>query len=302
MKSAELKQSIETVSAASTRASRNTRLNWSQSRAPADVQIEVLASLRKVVESVERRPTKAKKRESHSEKDAVKAAHETAAAVIRQFPPTEVKAAEDAESIFDMLGRSRDENLHSDALAALLNPFRVGPAAKTLFAAMMELGRGRPVIDPKQIDCLAVYREFRLDNFGEATRRGSRDCGRLDIFARSNNGVLVIENKVDATEGLGQTQDYCDVVEARYGESARPRTYLLLAPSTLNARSELFCSVSYRRLFGILVALRGHPGWTRAGGRLLRLYIDELATTFVAQGLRAAERSINLLRRAGYAI
>jgi hypothetical protein len=200
-----------------------------------------------------------------------------------------------------MVSGTRDERHYSDILATLLNPLVVGPAAKEFFCLLMAFGSGRPKIDSEGIEYQAVHREYDLGQLRVTGGRGAGK-GRIDIFARSNNGILVIENKIDAPEARDQTFKYARAVELCYGVDPRPRTYLLLSPFPFAAVATKFRGIQYPALFDMLYGLKSDPGWNRRGQGLVRLFLDEIGSVFLAPIIVAIDNSLRHLRRAGYDI
>jgi len=264
---------------------------------PAEEQLELLTSIRQMA-AVFRSSATPASAPTEDFSEVVASLHRVAETVVASTPALEIEAAQDAESVFELLGRRRDENLHSDCIAALLDPSKVGPAAKEVFCRLLFEGRRRTVVAPDEVQYLAVYRELRLDSF---SRRFDASSGRMDIFARANAGLLVIENKIDAPEARSQTSHYASAIESYYEGDPRPRSFLMLSPGGGTASSPGFRTVTYRRLFSLLHSLRSSPGWTRRGERLLRIYLDELAKGFFSSQVRATERSANYIKKANHA-
>lgn len=137
--------------------------------------------------------------------------------------------------LFSILGLARSELAHSAMIAWLLDPFgrhRLGDSFLRRF-----LGRTFPEVLERPFYVLAVEREV------------TRGDSRGDIVVWANTFTLVIENKVDAPEGIRQ----CDRLYERFSEETSP-LFVFLSPSgrppiTATAdTAQFYRPISYKEL------------------------------------------------------
>lgn len=207
------------------------------------------------------------------------------------------RGAHRAPSAQRMIGRRYDENLHSDFVAALLDPRLLGHQARVLFARLFELGGGGS-LDPTAIGFQVAYRETRLDALDPALEGTYLGARRLDVLARTARGVMVVENKVLARESQAQTTDYHRVLEERYG-GKRALAFVMLSPEGRPGRDPAFRGVGYGQLFEVLCELDAADA-TPQGEVLLSTYLSALSEIFIEPERLAIERTRSRLKGAGY--
>lgn len=138
--------------------------------------------------------------------------------------------------VFSILGRERRETYHSAMLAWLLDPL----APHGLGDAFLQAFLG--ICDS----------EWRLDNAYSgivevACEVAGRDC-RADIVIRTKDFVVVVENKLDAVEGVGQ----CDRLYRDFYDGEKDVRFVFLSPSgrvphtATGEAADAFRAVGYR--------------------------------------------------------
>lgn len=158
--------------------------------------------------------------------------------------------------------RSRDENLHSDYIAAVIRSYP-------------------PIIKEFELkgELLNVQREVRLDYIDSSlvdTNLGQR---RIDIIIETNLEILIIENKVDSTERKDQTEDYYRVIKSNTTKEVKG---LMLSPLGLTPQCEIYKKITYYHLFLVLNQI---PNRTP----ILEYYLAELFDIFIKPFNRSHE-------------
>jgi hypothetical protein len=158
-----------------------------------------------------------------------------------------------------VLGKQRDELVHSRMIAWLLDPCRPHGLGSRLLKAIAAEVSGEEVRD---LERARVRCEVPV---GE---------GRIDILVtREPDFHLLIENKVDADEASDQCRYYRE--HAEY-PGAR---FVFLTPDGRRASDEAFVCLSYRRLSALLAqVLRDAPG--AAARHIAEEYLRTLSQEF----------------------
>lgn len=145
---------------------------------------------------------------------------------------------------FTIMGNKRREEWHSSFVSWLLNPkqnHKLGKFPLEKFLELVESKRENLEIDKADIADMNFETEHKTNN------------GRkIDIFGTSCSLVLVIENKIKASEtftnGIPQSNDYYKYYEEKYKD--RQRCYILLkAFSNSSVANKNFISITYQELF-----------------------------------------------------
>lgn len=145
---------------------------------------------------------------------------------------------------FTIMGNKRREEWHSSFVSWLLNPkqnHKLGKFPLEKFLELVESKGENLEIDKTDIADMKFETEHRTN--------GGR---KIDIFGISRSLVLVIENKIKASEtfknGIPQSNDYYKYCEEKYKD--RQRCYILLkAFSNSSVANENFISITYQELF-----------------------------------------------------
>lgn len=168
---------------------------------------------------------------------------------------------------FEILTKFSHENTHSDFIAALLDREKVGDFADRFFQALLNFGQIKTA--PTSLNTPRyqhVYREYKLKD----TQR------RIDILVKSDDAILVIENKVESCELENQTRDYRKYVEENFVKNRYQ--YLFLSLNEEIADDEKFINISYRELYDLLDNLI-RPKRPKVR-RMLAFYLYFLQMTF----------------------
>lgn len=144
--------------------------------------------------------------------------------------------------ILDVLGKSADENSHSDILRWLLDPAEartIAPAALHALVSRLKAAAEwqSRITAAIQHRALSVRREyaFCLDGADENSQ------GRFDLLISGPSLKLVIENKVNAEEHENQTNLYWEWLIRQPGLKAG----MILSPIGVPAQNPEFEAISY---------------------------------------------------------
>jgi PD-(D/E)XK nuclease superfamily len=160
-----------------------------------------------------------------------------------------------SSSVPDMLhilGRSADENAHSDLIAWLLDPRRAPTVARhalrrlaTYLPEHQEESWPAHFAEAVATESISIRREVVIARDFE----DAGDLSRVDIVVSGPRFMLAIENKVWSHEHSDQTCTYWDWLQSMRGL----RGGLLLSPSGMAASCGEFSSISYLDLVGCLL-------------------------------------------------
>ncbi len=200
----------------------------------------------------------------------------------------ELKKYYSEESFFKTLGISRDENVHSDFIAWLLNPssnheLRYYPLKKFLqmLSIVYEKGNNEKAQFSEEYANKFLLEDYELTSGCRIAReefikevRGFEKNGRIDIlleltFENSNKILpIIIENKVLSTENdenidgetkkmKKQTEKYFEWSKKRYADDKYCTPILIfLAPDfekDINCKCDAFIKVSYQNLVDYVI-------------------------------------------------
>jgi hypothetical protein len=151
-----------------------------------------------------------------------------------------------APDFLGALGRSSDENSHSDVIAYLLDPRQspgIAPLALERLASLLPSPQHWSHLFAEAVarDELSVRREVQIGRFWE---EDANSLDRIDIVISGRGFVLAIENKVWAREHDRQTETYWEWLEGIPGAKAG----LFLSPGGGRASCEHFTPISYQRM------------------------------------------------------
>lgn len=147
---------------------------------------------------------------------------------------------------FTIMGDKRREEWHSSFVCWLLNPkgnHRLGEFALVKFLELIESKNEELTIDKTDIKNMEFEAEHSIDH--------SNKNGRIDILGKSKSLILVIENKIKASEtingGVAQSDLYLGYCEKEY--RSHQRVYVLLkASSDTSVENKNFIHVTYQDL------------------------------------------------------
>ena len=193
--------------------------------------------------------------------------------------------------LLDVLGKTAEENAHSDVIRWLLDPREakvVAPAA--LRALVKRLPREtdewqRLISIAVQQHTLSVRREYAIPT-EEADEKGQ---GRIDLLISGPGFGLVIENKVGSDEHDNQTDLYWQWLYEQ--KELRLKGAMFLTPVGFPAQNRNFKPLSYLDLLSCL--LEG-PAQVRVEGveeAVLASYVKTLAAGILQQELHVIVQS-----------
>lgn len=152
---------------------------------------------------------------------------------------------------FTIMGDKRREEWHSSFVCWLLNPkgnHRLGEFALVKFLELIESKNEKLTIDKTDIKNMEFETELSMD--------GSKQKGRIDIFGKSKSLILVIENKIKASEtingGVAQSDLYLGYCEKEYRSHQRVYVLLKASPYTF-VNNENFIHITYQELLDTVV-------------------------------------------------
>jgi PD-(D/E)XK nuclease superfamily len=181
------------------------------------------------------------------------------------------------DDLMSVLGRQRDEVMHSRVIAWLLRPTgRHGLGSRFLDAVVSHVW---PDEEPLRSVLVTVETE--------TTRSAADDAGeareaRADIVIYGDSSTIVIENKVDAGEGI----DQCERLYWSWADQPTETRWLFLSPTgrapvtaTSAAARSAWRTISYAELRGLLekvLAAAGEPAG-HVGRSTARAYLNTLS-------------------------
>lgn len=194
--------------------------------------------------------------------------------------------------LLDVLGKTAEENAHSDVIRWLLDPREakvIAPA--TLHALVERLFQPKEwqewhtqISDAVRRHTLSVRREYVIPT-EDANEEGQ---GRIDLLISGRDFRLVIENKVGSDEHDNQTILYWEWVKK---EPVRLKGGMFLTPVGFPAQDRHFKPLSYIDLLSCL--LEG-PAQTHVEGveeAVLASYVKTLAAGILQQELHVIAQS-----------
>ncbi|MFN0165948.1 MAG: PD-(D/E)XK nuclease family protein [Bryobacteraceae bacterium] len=163
-------------------------------------------------------------------------------------------------NVFEILGRVRLEDAHSDALAWLFKPWEAHGLGDRFLQDFVHLGTGESLANSR-------VREVQTRKTVGVGRR------KIDIEVQGDGWVLAVENKIDHSETPGQTEYYA----AHYRRLRNAGTTVFgvfLTPTGEAAKSEFFQPMSYRTLRTILD--QNQPRTPSDAAQLVRWFADHI--------------------------
>jgi len=200
------------------------------------------------------------------------------------------KFSDSQPNILEKLGKERNENLHSDFLAALLDHDNCGEIAvaflgNILCAAHADLpDLGVTIIDrilqASKQNLIRVRREFPIDN-----------GMRIDILLIGPEFYLIIENKVDSREHDDQTIFYYNWCEAHQKGNGKSIIGIFLSPGRMSASCPHFLPLDYEDVTLSLAKALFQKGIKRDDDKYLFAlsYLQCLRKMFFGKGMKGAK-------------
>ena len=162
-------------------------------------------------------------------------------------------------NVFDVLGRTRLEDAHTDALAWLFDPQQAHGMGTNALEAFLRKSWGRKLPNP---EIIAVNPRRKLDAHST-----------IDIEVIGHGWWVAVENKVDDQERDSQTQRYAAHYQRLGGRIGKTVFPVFLTRQGERADSRRFKTMSYRELREVLETLASP---TEAGRVILRQFIQHI--------------------------
>lgn len=196
-----------------------------------------------------------------------------------------LKFRQEETNIFTVVGQTHTEHWHSSFISWLLDPhssLRLGhfPLIRLLTMYMI-----------KNPDCgftLKDIYDWDLDSIRFSTEKDATFQGgkrSIDVYGESRELILVIENKVNASENYnnssqGQTMDYFSYVEANKSPEQRALYFFIAADQNQRAFADMYVHISYQEMYdNIISKCIEHPQVSDNGKYLLKQYAANLRET-----------------------
>lgn len=182
-----------------------------------------------------------------------------------------------------ILGKSDDENAHSDVIAWLLDPRRAPTVARH---ALRRLATHLPeefwrahLAESVATDSISIRREVVIaQDFKNAD-----DLSRIDIVISGPRFMLAIENKIWSREHSNQTKNYWQWLQSMKDL----RAGILLSPSGMAASCPEFTAISYLDLVSSLLEGATIEPLTSTEEIVLASYLKTLARKILQVEMRA---------------
>ncbi|MBA3974994.1 MAG: hypothetical protein C0504_12360 [Candidatus Solibacter sp.] len=163
-------------------------------------------------------------------------------------------------NIFEVLGRVRLENAHSDMIAWLFMPWEAHGLGDRFLREFVFAGTGEAIPNG------------RVRKVATRRRIGA-GAGEIDIEVQGDGWLLAVENKIDASEGPRQTEGYA--AHYRRLRDAGTTVYCLFLTRTGEpAKSDLFRSISYRELRRLVERIQ--PQVSSEGGQVVNWFAEHI--------------------------
>ncbi|MCZ7607786.1 MAG: PD-(D/E)XK nuclease family protein [Planctomycetota bacterium] len=194
------------------------------------------------------------------------------------------------QGLFQILGIETKETAHTRLLAWLLHPANGPHGAGALrsflsFVWRQKGGQNAARLSPIQLERLDLTTAEAFPEYVVDARSGFRGSGRIDVLVQARVGqkslpLVVIEYKVDAVEGEGQTHDYAAWVDEQWREvSGLAPTLVFISPNDI-AKCDRFTSIGFDKFYEWLGDLSFLPDATTT-------YMHAVEELKRAVGLRA---------------
>lgn len=167
-------------------------------------------------------------------------------------------------NLFRILGCDRNEEVHSNILAWLLDP---------------EESHGIGTHFLKAFIARVFHEELGLSFPIEVVKNKQTGGDRPDVVVRGHNWLVVLENKIDAAEGVRQTLRYSERWKGLAARQGMKCFFAFLSPKGFAAESIDFVPVSYKTIREILESLQpiAHSGTLLS--HLIDHILDDLECT-----------------------
>lgn len=155
-------------------------------------------------------------------------------------------------TIYTILGIERKETIHSKMLAWLLNPepYLDHGLEHYFLKFLIEYITGKDDVIDLLSSNIVVETEYTLKQKNEI-------CGRLDLIIKIEDKtkelIIVIENKISASEFDNQLDSYRVFLDKRYSKKSNSEIYYLyLTPSGIEPNKAKWTAISYKVICDLL--------------------------------------------------
>lgn len=164
-------------------------------------------------------------------------------------------------NIFSIVGQTHTEHWHSSFLCWLLDPLsslQLGGFALERLLSLYAQKQGEKRITYEDIDNMNYDSfEFQTEKSLNNVRMEGWKEGSIDVYGCNDDYVVVIENKVTASEqlrnGIGQTEMYYDEIEGKIDDGQKA-IYIFITPDpNQKPRSSHFVQITYQEIYDSVI-------------------------------------------------
>lgn len=202
----------------------------------------------------------------------------------------ELKHRQEKSNVFTVVGQTHTEHWHSSFMSWLFDAnssLGLGhfPLARLLGIYLRKAQSpiiGIEDIYSKALNDIVFCTEKDASFYDETNQRKKRS---IDVYGESDKYIIVIENKVTASENfnnsdVGQTQDYYEYVHKKMQlENTRKKAlFFFISPNgNQNAFSEYYVKISYQEMYDCIISkCIQHPRISESSRYLLEQYASNL--------------------------
>ncbi len=193
-------------------------------------------------------------------------------------------------NVFSILGQSHTEHWHSAFYKWLLDPgSTVGLGAFPLKRFLMLYVSKKSSIRPIDVIDLDTKKEFTFENEKSFTlneKYSGWKGGSIDIYGENSEYVIVIENKVSASEevksGIGQTDLYYHYFENESESRNKKKIYVFLTPDEDQLpKCDEFAQITYQEMYdNVLSKCLSHPALKAEPRYIIEQYVNNLGESY----------------------
>ena len=202
----------------------------------------------------------------------------------------ELKHRQERSNVFTVVGQTHTEHWHSSFMSWLFDAnssLGLGhfPLARLLGIYLRKAQSpviGIEDIYSKELNDIVFCTEKDASFFDNEANKRKRS---IDVYGESDKYIIVIENKVTASENfnnsdIGQTQDYYDYVQKKMqSENTQKKAlFFFISPNgSQRACSEHYVKISYQEMFDCIISkCIQHPNVSENSKYLLEQYASNL--------------------------
>ena len=206
-------------------------------------------------------------------------------------------------NIFSIVGQTHTEHWHSSFLCWLFDPsssLQLGGFALERLLSLYQQKQDEKWITYDDIDNMDYDSfEFQTEkSLKNVSMEGWKD-GSVDVYGSNDDYVIVIENKVTASEqvrdGIGQTEMYYDEIE-RKKESGQKVIYIFVTPDpTQKPRSSHFVQITYQEIYDrVIRPCMDNPNISSDSRYVLEQYASNLRVPYQNSAKAKAPMAVTL--------